>query len=178
MNSRSQREPRLHRREDAGEHAEHQPDDGRPEDQRDSVIGNAGFEDRVHRLVVVVGVAQVAVQQLERKCQYCTDGRSRCRRLVARHDLRRGLLARPGAGPPLRARADEEHDVDDDRHQPHDQDPRRMRRIRKRITALPSRSRSTRGSKASRTPSPKMLKASVVISRARLGKTRYHQAYW
>ena len=37
-------------------------------------------------------------------------------------------------------------------------------------------SRSVRGSNASRTPSPKVLKASVVISSARPGNRRYHQA--
>ena len=38
--------------------------------------------------------------------------------------------------------------------------------------------RSKRGSTASRMPSPSRLNARVVITSARLGKARYHQATW
>ena len=116
------------------------------------------------------------------KCQYCTEiGRLSCSRL--RHfgdDLGRGVLPASDAGDVLGPGPTKKiaktptvisHSTNEALEDAADQE------------AWPRDSldeqRSPRGSKASRTPSPKMLNASVVISSARLGNTRYHHApYW
>ena len=77
-------------------------------------------------------------------------------------------------------RDDEEDRKDRDADQQQDEDAVSTRRMRNAIMVAGSRhllrSRSARGSEASRTPSPNRLKASVVMSSAAPGKMMNHHA--
>src|SRR5450755_5169339 len=73
-------------------------------------------------------------------------------------------------------RANEEHPVDGDRHHDHDDQSEKNAANEKTDHGYFPKILSLRGSNASRTPSPKMLKARVVTSSAKEGKNRYHHA--
>ena len=74
------------------------------------------------------------------------------------------------------ARCDEEHDEDEGRDHPEDDEPEHDPVNQEARHPYRLKSRSPRGSKASRMLSPRRLNESVVINRAKPGSRTNHQA--